>query len=446
MNCPNCNKSLPEGSAFCSECGTRLSDSKKIVVRFKESIANVNFLVCAILISIVAVVSGINAASYVTANDIWSAILPGASAVCAVISAIGAWSIVISKTASPTTIRIYNAYNVIMVIMTTITCIFSGIVSFILFVGLVVGGIILAVLGNSATEVINKVVEALDGQVDMSSEEIVEFLKNGGIFIAIFGAVLIFVIMFLSINGVLLYKNNSRYIKEVAESLENDSYSVKKYPKARPWIFGVVFAALGIALVAFNALTGIVIMVEGGMLIASVLWFKTVHKWDRVVEVEEKPVKKPAAEKTKAPVEKKAKKVKEPKVKEPKVKDVKVEEPKVETPKVEEPVVEEHKVETPKVEAPVVEEPKVEEPIVEEPKVEEVKVEESAPESAEETDKTESEIETTEAEPVVEQEEKTEPEAEVEATETEPEAVETEAVEEEPEAVKSETEESKEQN
>ena len=347
MNCPKCNKPVADGAAFCGECGAGVTDFHvasclipKTTTKIKAKFSSGYFLACAIFVSIIAVMLGYNAVTYITGGDIFSALVPAVSAVCTLVSAVSAWLMFALKKASVASIKAYNAYNVVMTVLATITCIFSGLASFIIFIVCVIGGVLVAVLGNVASDVVAKVMEMFDGSIDVSVPDAIEFLTDGGIFIAIFGAIAVALIMFLAINGVLLYKNNAKYVKEVALAFKNDKYETKKYPKVRPWAFGVFFAVIGVGALIFDVATALSLIADGGMLIVSALWFKTIHNEDYTAEIT-LTSEKPAV--TETPV---------------------VEEPKVETPVIETPVVE-----TPVVEAPVVEEPEVE--VVEEAPVEE---------------------------------------------------------------------------
>ena len=401
MNCPKCNKPVADGAAFCGECGAGVTDFHvasclipKTTTKIKAKFSSGYFLACAIFVSIVAVMLGYNAVTYITGGDIFSALVPAVSAVCTLVSAVSAWLMFALKKASVASIKAYNAYNVVMTVLATITCIFSGLASFIIFIVCVIGGVLVAVLGNVASDVVAKVMEMFEGSIDVSVPDAIKFLTDGGIFIAIFGAIAVALIMFLAINGVLLYKNNAKYVKEVALAFKNDKYETKKYPKVRPWAFGVFFAAIGVGALIFDVATALSLIADGGMLIVSALWFKTIHNEDYTAEIT-LTSEKPAV--TETPV---------------------VEEPKVETPVVEAPVVEEPEVEVVE-EAPVEEKAEevetAEETEVAEP-VEEAVVEETAEEAVEEP----TEDVATEAESdVAPEEESTEPEveADVEAKE-----------------------------
>ena len=401
MNCPKCNKPVADGAAFCGECGAGVTDFHvasclipKTTTKIKAKFSSGYFLACAIFVSIVAVMLGYNAVTYITGGDIFSALVPAVSAVCTLVSAVSAWLMFALKKASVASIKAYNAYNVVMTVLATITCIFSGLASFIIFIVCVIGGVLVAVLGNVASDVVAKVMEMFEGSIDVSVPDAIKFLTDGGIFIAIFGAIAVALIMFLAINGVLLYKNNAKYVKEVALAFKNDKYETKKYPKVRPWAFGVFFAAIGVGALIFDVATALSLIADGGMLIVSALWFKTIHNEDYTAEIT-LTSEKPAV--TETPV---------------------VEEPKVETPVVEAPVVEEPEVEVVE-EAPVEEKAEevetAEETEVAEP-VEEAVVEETAEEAVEEP----TEDVATEAESdAAPEEESTEPEveADVEAKE-----------------------------
>ena len=410
MNCPKCNKPVADGAAFCGECGAGVADFHvasclvpKTTIKIKEKFSSGYFLACAIFLSIIAVILGFNAVSSITSGDIFSALVPAVSAVCTLVSAVSAWLMFALKKASAASIRAYNAYNVVMTILATVTCIFAGLGSFIIFIVCVIGGVLIAVLGNVASGVVEKVMEMFEGSIDFSINEVLEFLTDGGVFVAICGAIAVALIMFLSINGVLLYKNNAKYVKEIAIALKNDKYETKRYPKVRPWAFGVVFAAFGVVTMMFDVVTALALIADGGMLIVSVLWFKTIHTEDYSADIEITS-EKPAV---------------------------------VETPVVEAPTVEMPVVEAPEVEAPVVEEPEVE--VAKEAPVEEKAEDTEAAESVETVEET---AEEPTEEVAVEAESEVAPAEESTETETEAEA-EVEA-EEEVEAV-AETEESTEE-
>lgn len=403
MNCPKCNKPVADGAAFCGECGAGVADFHvasclvpKTTIKIKEKFSSGYFLACAIFLSIVAVVLGFNAVSSITSGDIFSALVPAVTSVCTLVSAVSAWLMFALKKASAASIRAYNAYNVVMTILATVTCIFAGLGSFIIFIVCVIGGVLIAVLGNVASGVVEKVMEMFEGSIDFSINEVLDFLTDGGVFVAICGAIAVALIMFLSINGVLLYKNNAKYVKEIAIALKNDKYETKRYPKVRPWAFGVVFAAFGVVTMMFDVVTALALIADGGMLIVSVLWFKTIHTEDYSADIEitsEKPA------------------VVEPPV---------VEAPTVEMPVVEAPEVEEPKVEVAK-EAPVEEKVEEAEAVESVETVKETEVTESAEEvavaeTAEETAEEPTEEVAVEAESeVAPTEESTETETEVEA-------------------------------
>lgn len=394
MNCPKCNKPVADGAAFCGECGAGVADFHvasclvpKTTIKIKEKFSSGYFLACAIFLSIIAVILGFNAVSSITSGDIFSAFVPAVTSVCTLVSAVSAWLMFALKKASAASIRAYNAYNVVMTILATVTCIFAGLGSFIIFIVCVIGGVLIAVLGNVASGVVEKVMEMFEGSIDFSINEVLEFLTDGGVFVAICGAIAVALIMFLSINGVLLYKNNAKYVKEIAIALKNDKYETKRYPKVRPWAFGVVFAAFGVATMMFDVVTALALIADGGMLIVSVLWFKTIHTEDYSADIEITS-EKPAV---------------------------------VETPVVEAPTVEMPVVEAPEVEAPVVEEPEVE--VVKEAPVEEKAEDAEAAESVETVEETAEEPTEAESE-VAPTEESTETETEAEAEVEAEEAVE----------------------
>ena len=185
MNCPKCNKPVADGAAFCGECGAGVADFHvasclvpKTTIKIKEKFSSGYFLACAIFLSIIAVVLGFNAVSSITSGDIFSALVPAVTSVCTLVSAVSAWLMFALKKASAASIRAYNAYNVVMTILATVTCIFAGLGSFIIFIVCVIGGVLIAVLGNVASGVVEKVMEMFEGSIDFSINEVLDFLTD----------------------------------------------------------------------------------------------------------------------------------------------------------------------------------------------------------------------------------------------------------------------------
>ena len=413
MNCPNCNHPIAIGAAFCSECGASVESKKAFTTRkrknistvIKEKIKSPLFLVYTVFMSLTALFFAINIAS----GGVISALISIAGAVCTAIPAVKGWMMYFSdESISVSSVKSINVHNIAMIALTSLACIFSGLVAFLVVIVCLLGGFLLSTIGE-AENVISQAIDMVGLSSRISMDDILNVFKNGGVVIAIAGFAFAAVVLFVTINMVLLYKNNNIHVEKIASAFENDKYEAKKYPLIRPWVFGIAFAILGVLSFASSFIIALILISLAGTLITSNLWFAAIHS-DRnsteSVESTEEII-------TDAPS------VKVKKVKEPKIKKSKAEEPKVEEVEVKEP-----EVETPVVEEPKAEEPKVEEPKTETPEAEEIETSEPASESADEnteTEEVEDEAETseeeTEAEPVgeepaSEQEENGDPKAE----------------------------------
>ncbi len=284
MNCPKCNRPMPIGAAICSECGTDVGEANaflgltsKTLVVIRKKLSSPLFLVYTILTTLLAVFSLVDGITLLT-RDIVTAGFDIIVAVGAGFSTYAAWKLYISRDDKilAKDIKMLGAYSIAMMIVTTIGTVFVGMVALIVGVVCIIGGLLVGLLGN-AEDIIKTAVETLELSEQISTDELMTVLKNAGIIIAIAGAVLAFVVIFTSVNVVLLYKSERKYTNRLSEAYESGKYDIKKYPKIRPWIFGVFFVFASISSFALSPTTGLVYLSMGAYLAVSSLWFKSIH-------------------------------------------------------------------------------------------------------------------------------------------------------------------------
>ncbi len=284
MNCPNCNRPLPIGADKCSECGTDVGESNaflglrsKTLVVIEKKISAPLFLVYAIISSALAILSLVEGIMLLS-SDILSAALDIAVAAGAGVSAFAAWKLYFSHgKLSGKDINTLNGYNLAMMIVSTVETIFVGMIAFIIAIICLIGGLLLGVMGD-AEAVIDAAIEMGNLTEQISTEELVAIFKNAGLVIAIAGVAVAAALIFVAVNFVLLYKNNGKYIKRLAEAYDNQKYDIRRYPKVRPWIFTVVFGLLGIGSLIISPVTGLNYICSAAMLAITTLWYASIHK------------------------------------------------------------------------------------------------------------------------------------------------------------------------
>ncbi|MBQ7387172.1 MAG: hypothetical protein IJW03_03285 [Clostridia bacterium] len=283
MNCPKCDRPLPIGAARCSECGTEVGEANaflglksKTMLVIREKISSPLFLVYTIFTTVIALLFALNGAMTIKGN-LLVAVVFIAVAACTAISAISGWKMYLAHgNVSAKDIRTLNMYNVAMLMLSSIGCIFVGLLSFLVVIICALGGLFLGLFGG-AESIINTAIEMLNLTEYVSSADILAVFKNGGVAIAAIGAIVAVLAMFAAINVVLLYKNNGLYIKRLSAVYESENYDIEKYPKVRPWAFCVIFVIAGIVLFAVNPIMAVTSILMGGMFIVSMLWYESIH-------------------------------------------------------------------------------------------------------------------------------------------------------------------------
>ena len=319
MFCFKCGKELPDGSKFCPECGASQEqrvetptpavvveepvtvnepllpkDTSKLTSTFKSPL----FLILTIFLTLVAVFYLTKFISKVTAPDAKIIMILITSPfdilglVFSIIATIASWQMY-AKANDAGKVGQLKGLPAILVIISIFELIGNALIGAVI---LAIFALLAAALSKAKDGMVN-VADTIKGFAQYLGEETGEFeelvkilekiVEAGEIVLIVIGVVLAFILIFAFIQKLIMHKHLKGYYGRLLNYAETGTYdSELKNPRARLFIFGVLFAIIGIYFLFFgNFITNLLggwgtalsMIAFAGYYFVSGLYFNKVH-------------------------------------------------------------------------------------------------------------------------------------------------------------------------
>ncbi len=293
MNCPVCKQDIDDDALFCPSCNTHVAERaqekrlelkrQKMQDSIREGMSGPMFLVLAIALSVIALMSTINCFdALLNVKSAWFSLLVSiAPLVGVIISVVGSWKLYIRKDAlNVKDMNKLALYPKIMKIMAIIASVAVGIACGIFLIVVVLLGAIL----NEASDAVDDIgsgLEDLDfsGAEDLS-DALETLLDGGAAFIIIFGLLIVALMMTIVICLIKSYGKTAKFYNELAYATErNKTPYTAAAPNILLWIMGVLVGLTALlTLVNGEIVSGLEMVGVATYFIVNALFFRELNQ------------------------------------------------------------------------------------------------------------------------------------------------------------------------
>ncbi|MBO5286016.1 MAG: zinc ribbon domain-containing protein [Clostridia bacterium] len=316
MFCFKCGKELPDGSKFCPECGTSQEqhveapapapvaaapvtvnapltpkDTSKLTSTFKTPL----FLVLTIFLSLVTVFYLTKVIDKLTPfkfGNVFLCVFDILALVFSIIATIASWKMYI-KANDASLVGKLKGFPAILLVVSIFELIGNAVIGVIILAIFVMLAMAIEKIKEGTTDVgeVIKQFTSLLGEDSAELDELIKVLETlleaGMAVMIIIGIVIAFLFIFSFIQKLVMHKHLKGYYQRLSNFAETGIYDANMpNPKKRLYVFGVLFAIIGIYFTFFNNFitsllggwgVGLSMIAFAGYYFVSALYFNKVH-------------------------------------------------------------------------------------------------------------------------------------------------------------------------